>query len=314
MYPVVAQHSLQSFIHSKPKDRRDAICAAFGLDELTTLKTSLDSARFQRTPPGAVGTARLELGANAAELAKIPATAALSGRWRQNPMLAGPTDLQELLQAATDITRKECPTPEVAIEALREAHRQTGRMVFDVDPLVPADNLAASIAAYNDKMAVLNTAVTNVERAIAAVAASMTATYSALILDFWKTGLELAPAGDVCPMCEALTLDNDRRQELRRRLAAGATVVTSKAALAVAVQAAKVANGAHRIATRALGVAGLSEEAKVRLRSLFAGTPTLVEIFIDAHDRLLDARTALLDAQAAIDTFISGCGAHLTDR
>jgi recombinational DNA repair ATPase RecF len=25
-YPVVAQHGLQTFVHSKPKDRRDAIC------------------------------------------------------------------------------------------------------------------------------------------------------------------------------------------------------------------------------------------------------------------------------------------------
>jgi recombinational DNA repair ATPase RecF len=36
VYPVVAQHGLQTFVHSKPKDRRDAICAALGLDELTT--------------------------------------------------------------------------------------------------------------------------------------------------------------------------------------------------------------------------------------------------------------------------------------
>src|SRR4051795_12311512 len=44
-YPVVAQHGLQTFVHSKPKDRRDAICAALGLDELTSLKSSLESAR-----------------------------------------------------------------------------------------------------------------------------------------------------------------------------------------------------------------------------------------------------------------------------
>ncbi len=28
VYPVVAQHGLQTFVHSKPKDRRDAVCAA----------------------------------------------------------------------------------------------------------------------------------------------------------------------------------------------------------------------------------------------------------------------------------------------
>jgi hypothetical protein len=69
-YPVVAQHGLQTFVHSKPKDRRDAICAAFGLDELTALKNNLESARssFQRTPPHAVTEARRELAANARTL------------------------------------------------------------------------------------------------------------------------------------------------------------------------------------------------------------------------------------------------------
>ena len=66
MYPVVAQHGLQTFVHSKPKDRRDAICAALGLDELTTLKNTLDSARssFQRSPPRAIADARNELAAH----------------------------------------------------------------------------------------------------------------------------------------------------------------------------------------------------------------------------------------------------------
>lgn len=66
IYPVVAQHGLQTFIHSKPKDRRDAIGAALGLDELTTLKASLESARssFQRTPPTSIVDARKKLEAN----------------------------------------------------------------------------------------------------------------------------------------------------------------------------------------------------------------------------------------------------------
>src|ERR1700730_6270105 len=74
MYPVVAQHGLQAFIHTKPKDRRGAIGAALGLDELTTLKSSLEGARlsFQRTPPVTVAQARRDLGANTGVLAEIP--------------------------------------------------------------------------------------------------------------------------------------------------------------------------------------------------------------------------------------------------
>jgi hypothetical protein len=54
--PIVAQHDLQSFIHSRPKERRDLVSTALGLDELTALKTSIDGARksFNLSPPAGV--------------------------------------------------------------------------------------------------------------------------------------------------------------------------------------------------------------------------------------------------------------------
>src|SRR5581483_8786935 len=60
LHPVVAQHDLQSFIHSRPKERRDFISAALGLDEITSLKTALDGARkaFAGSPPSAVVAGR----------------------------------------------------------------------------------------------------------------------------------------------------------------------------------------------------------------------------------------------------------------
>ncbi|MBD3285013.1 AAA family ATPase [candidate division WOR-3 bacterium] len=44
-YPVIAQHALQDFINCKPKDRRDEISKALGLEEITLFKTTLDNAR-----------------------------------------------------------------------------------------------------------------------------------------------------------------------------------------------------------------------------------------------------------------------------
>ena len=61
--PIVAQDSLQDFIHSKPKERRDKISAALGLDPLVRFKTAVDRARtrFQNDPPAAVRTRQSEL-------------------------------------------------------------------------------------------------------------------------------------------------------------------------------------------------------------------------------------------------------------
>jgi hypothetical protein len=88
VYPVVAQHSLQTFIHSKPKDRRDAIANALGLDELTALKSAIDGARksFQSSPPPAVIEARNRLRPLTRDLATLPETINLARRWQRTPM------------------------------------------------------------------------------------------------------------------------------------------------------------------------------------------------------------------------------------
>src|SRR5689334_23921847 len=85
VYPVIVQHGLQTFIHSKPKERRDAISAALGLDELTSLKSALDSARrsFQTVPPRPVTEASSRLRALAPTLADLPETAKMAVRWQK---------------------------------------------------------------------------------------------------------------------------------------------------------------------------------------------------------------------------------------
>jgi DNA polymerase III delta prime subunit len=113
VYPVVAQHGLQTFIHSKPKDRRDAIGAALGLDELTALKASLESARssFQRTPPPAIIDARKELAANLPTLALLPDASELTARWQKTPMqVIEATDTAILIKVTAGLTGKSVTT------------------------------------------------------------------------------------------------------------------------------------------------------------------------------------------------------------
>jgi hypothetical protein len=122
VYPVVAQHGLQTFVHSKPKERRDAICAALGLDELTSLKSALESAHlsFLRTPPRALTQAQAEVAANASTLAQLKETQELAGRWRQTPPLIHlAADTEALLGAARALTGEECADATTALTSLR---------------------------------------------------------------------------------------------------------------------------------------------------------------------------------------------------
>jgi hypothetical protein len=59
--PVITQHGIQDFIHTRPIDRYRAISDALGLTDLVLLKDALDSARtaFKNNPPEVVVAASL---------------------------------------------------------------------------------------------------------------------------------------------------------------------------------------------------------------------------------------------------------------
>src|SRR5262249_24894953 len=111
VYPIVAQHGLQTFVHTKPRERRDAISAAFGLDELADLKVALDGARrsFNSNPPATIVEARAKLRALGASLASVPEAAGLSQRWQRapHPQVRGGEDLAALKAAARTMTGED---------------------------------------------------------------------------------------------------------------------------------------------------------------------------------------------------------------
>src|SRR5512140_3074950 len=147
--PVVAQHSLQAFIHTKPKERRDAISAALGLEEVTSFKSVLDSARrsFSRTPPSQVTEARALLRGLAPALALIPETAAVGARWNETPVrIDYREDFAAIQRAARRFAGRTPATHAELLEALRGARRQASKAVFDTARIAPAPAAEGAIS------------------------------------------------------------------------------------------------------------------------------------------------------------------------
>jgi hypothetical protein len=311
VYPVVAQHGLQTFVHSKPKDRRDAICAALGLDELTTLKNTLDSARssFQRSPPRAIADARNELAAHAPTLSRIAETQDVARRWRLSPPNVNlAVDLGALQSAATSLTRQECSTPEAALTNLRERRLVASRSVFDAQKLAPNGVVIGSI---ESELQAAGEAVAAVERAIATVVASLASAYSAAFLELWKKGLELSPTGDQCPMCGEDTLTVAKRGEIAKRLSDNADMLAKSAQLTAAINAAK--GGIARANTQMdeFGVHELTEKELEQLTRLFVGQAEPLEEYLRRADAFRTERATAKQKLAAADTFLGNCMTQL---
>lgn len=297
-YPVVAQHGLQTFVHSKPKDRRDAICAAFGLEELTNLKSALESARgsFQRTPPYAVTEARTTLAALVEGLALTPATADLARRWGQTPVLVDAVrDEPALLAGAADLTGTSCANRADAFQALRAARARVGRAVFDTAPVALAENHPGLKRDVADRLAALQSASVAVDDAVATVSAATAASYSAALLRFWSEGLAIAGDQTDCPMCEAPTLSDAHKALLRDRIAASEELVTATDVLTKACQSWQDAFAPTVSAVTALGLRGLDEVGRSGLEAILGGHAHLAE-FLTAHDAFIHRQRELGDA------------------
>lgn len=294
-YPVVAQHGLQTFVHSKPKDRRDAICAAFGLEELTSLKSALDSARasFQRTPPAAVVEARKRLGGLAEGLSLTAETVDVARRWGEIPIAVDPArDEAALLAGAAKLAGQACTDRAVAVQALRTARASVGRAVFDTAPVALAESHEVLKREAGERLQALQTASAAVDDAVAAVSAATAASFSAALLRFWSEGLVIAGDQGDCPMCEAPTLSEAQKAVLSDRIAAAEELVTASEALTQALLARQEVFSPAVNAISALGLRGLDDKGRETLASIL-GAHEHLGGFLDAHDAFVERQRRL---------------------
>ena len=307
VYPVVAQHGLQTFIHSKPKDRRDAIGAALGLDELTALKATLEGARssFQRTPPATIINARKDLTANLPTLALLPDASELTARWQKTPMqVIAADDTAILVKTAARLCGASVTTVDEALAALRTKRSAASKAIFDTGKIAPTPTAATDLDTLTEDASAANTNLDEFKSALNGAIAALAATYSAALLDFWGKGLALAPAGEACPMCEAPTLTSAKRIELQRRITDGATAIASDKMFTAKTAAASTALTTLNTAAQKCRPKGLEPSDATLLRSLLNGSEAELDTFLKFYDALDTAQAALQTATQADATYL----------
>ncbi|MGI4796161.1 MAG: AAA family ATPase [Janthinobacterium lividum] len=296
-YPVVAQHDLQTFVHSKPKDRRDAICAALGLEELTELKAALESARssFQRMPPQDVVEARKRVTALAPILARVRAATLLAREWAATPPVINvERDTTALLSAAAEVLGTPVGNIEDGLTKLRAERAKAGKAVLDVTPIEPHREHASLRQGAFNRLEDLRRAAATVDEAVGVLAGATAASYGAALLNFWTEGLVLAPRGVDCPMCESPTLSASQRLKLEKRIAEAAGTIRASTALGNALEVWQVAQVLSVGAIAALGISGLDGSARASLSQLLEASAGL-QPYLDAHDAFVAAQRDLGD-------------------
>lgn len=316
VYPIVAQHGLQTFVHTKPRERRDAISAAFGLDELAELKVGLDGARrsFSLSPPAAVVEARTKLRAMGAGLEHMPEMAAMAQRWQRtpHPQVRPAEDLATLKEATRAMTGEESEDVEHLLEALRAVRSEAVQQAFDSATLAPPTDSDARWSRIDAMTSGLASKMAELARMVAAAVAN-SAAYAAERLELWEKGLASATMGNQCPLCEADTLTSAKRAELQGRLdASRATMAAGKQIDQLSGDAARFVGPMSEAIAHALR-AGLSADGAALLRGLFTDQQGVLTAFVSVNDALAARAAGATAKAAALMAYLHGVSGRLSN-
>jgi hypothetical protein len=316
VHPVIAQHDLQSFIHSRPKDRRDVISVALGLDELTALKTSLDGAQrsFQLIVPPGIEDARAKLLPLATTLITISETKAVGQRWQKQPVeVKAADDREALIAAAHRMTGNPAEELETVLKELRARRQQISRTVFDTAKLLPLPDLQAAANRLTTETTILTNACSGLAEHLAKAVAATTSKYATALLQFWETGLKLSPAGATCPMCDEATLSADKRAALQARLKAAQDALANNKNIIEATATATSALTRAKQAVEYTVIDGLDVHGRTLLTNLMTVQAEPLAAFLAVHDEMIAAREEATAATAAVNDFLRSIPEKLAD-
>ena len=284
--PILAQNGLKDFIHTRPKERRDRISSAFGLEPLIRLKSVLDKARerFQRTPPQSVQSAQSALRATIAAMQNCPTMIPIANKWSSNNVEAG-LDKPAIHNAIIEFLGSEVVLENAVRDRLLKRREETSRRIFETTPLLPPSDFDAKAAIFTRSINPFESKTQELISTFEHFLQQTVALYSQSLLGFWKTGLGLNLQRDnQCPMCEEDTLTQTKRSELQGRIDASKGYTAIKEAFERSC--AELVQLFSQIETDIAGLFPkfLNLEQSNRLIALFSSGDLALTSFLSVHD------------------------------
>jgi energy-coupling factor transporter ATP-binding protein EcfA2 len=224
--PVIVQHGIQDFIHTKPIGRYRVISEALGLSELIEFKDILEKAKnqYRNNPTAEFATARTVVEQLIRKLDSIGLTE-LGDQWRSENYSVN-ADFTTILDKARTLTGSNETKPENVLRDVRARQVVEINKVFDISPFRPNSNLAAKSEQTSRLVEQINDVDKQLRAAAITYAGAIASNYSTAQMEFWKQGLNLVnPATpQQCPFCEEATLTEAKTQSLNKRIQANETL------------------------------------------------------------------------------------------
>jgi hypothetical protein len=301
--PVIAQDGLQDFINSRPKERRDKISAALGLEHLVRFKTVLDKARsrFQADAPIRVAQAKSVTRTVAARMRRSAALLSVANKLEQgqfNMKEDGPS----IGEAAVQKLGSRPASYDALVTALKGRRSEASRRVFDDSALRMPGDIGLRRQQVNDTKNAIQSEAEALRAALREFVETATAKYGQVLLSFWQTGLGLRidDSPTKCPMCEQDTLTESKRNELQSRISHSASYTKASQGLARSLARAVQFVRQARARSEAVFPQFMDTAAQEVLAGLVAPKPEL-QVFTTAHVTASAAASVLVNEFSTLE-------------
>lgn len=287
--PVIPQHALQDFLLSEPKERRNKVSAAFGLDPLVQFSDALTKARntFQRSVPDRVASAQKRLQTALSGFKNAPDSSSASKlrkNWEQEKFDPA-QDEARLTNALRDYLNSDLEDLDELEDVLRSTRAHKASRVFKVDLIRPTANWqAAKEELVESRREIAEDRLPTLHDHLGEYTAAAAAKYSGDLLSFWKEGLRVKEDGsDTCPMCEEATLGEEKQNEIKQRLEDSNTFSSARQSLKQTSSALAQDLRTFARSARSIFPNFVTKSSRGTLLDLFEESSTC-KTFLEVHD------------------------------
>ncbi len=276
--PVVVQHGIQDFIHTRPKDRYRTISDALGLRELIGFKDALEKAKnqFRNNLPVDVQQAKRDIYMLIESLKRLNLND-LADSWRSENFNIT-TDYQRIIAKAQSLTNSSSTDLTDIIQSVEARQKIEQEKIFNFNRFLPPKTSPQLLE--NIETSLLHQFPQQIENLLATAQTLLQVTasqYSQAQLVFWEAGLALidqnTPPPHTCPLCEEDTITKRKIDNLKQR---GATSQASKKAkinFDSALSECLNSLAAIKQKLRQLQITSLGQNDQTKLLALFSTPP-----------------------------------------
>lgn len=289
--PVIVQHGIQDFVHTKPIDRYRSISEALGLADLVAFKDVVERAknRYRKQLPERICEAQITL----RKLTKHLTETGLSDiafRWQDKNF-----DLANDFQRIADSVRAQIHSQtldldDLLIELRNRRDLEIGKL-FNSNKYRLGNEAVKSGTAIESVAQQLSAAQKRLDELVKNLAAESELEHEKAYLDFWRDGLSLIIENmpSRCPFCEQETFTKEHENLLKSRISASKMIseVERQAEMCRDLLA-----ETQSLLSR-VGVAQLDEGTRTVLDKAFTSDRALLEKFISTNRELSSALNSL---------------------